>query len=71
MWSNDADSYASSNKATGRASHAIQVKDDDPNKRDTLVPQLGCLGHEANNFTYIKSILLGSLIMEAKAVRGS
>ena len=49
VWSNDLDSYASNNIATGRASLAGQVEGDDPNYRDTLVPQVGCLGHEANN----------------------
>jgi len=71
VWSNDLDSYASSNIATGRASLAGQVEGDDPNYRDTLVPQVGCLGHEANNSPLLKKILLlRSLIKEAKAVRG-
>jgi hypothetical protein len=30
--------------ATGRASHARQVKGDDPDKRDTLVLQVGGFG---------------------------
>ena len=33
MWSNDPESYAGGNVATGRASHARQVKDDDPDKK--------------------------------------
>jgi len=49
VWLNDLDSYASSNIATGRASLAGQVEGDDPNKSDTLVPQVECLGYEANN----------------------
>jgi len=32
-WSNNHERYASSSKGTGRASHAIQVKGDDPDKK--------------------------------------
>jgi hypothetical protein len=32
-WSNDPESYASGSVATGRASHAGQVKGDDPDKK--------------------------------------
>jgi hypothetical protein len=32
VWSNDPESYAGGSVATGRASHARQVKDDDPDK---------------------------------------
>jgi hypothetical protein len=32
MWSNDPESYAGGSVATGRASHARQVKDVDPDK---------------------------------------
>ena len=32
-WSNDAQNYAGGSVATGRASHARQVKGDDPDKR--------------------------------------
>jgi hypothetical protein len=40
VWSCDPESYASSFIATGRVTHAGQVKDDDPDKRDTLVLQI-------------------------------
>ena len=33
MWSYDPESYAGSSVATGRASHARQVKGDDPDKK--------------------------------------
>jgi hypothetical protein len=33
VWSFDPESYAGSSIATGRASHAIQVKSDDSNKK--------------------------------------
>ena len=32
-WSNDPEKYADSSVATGRASHARQVKGDDPDKK--------------------------------------
>jgi hypothetical protein len=40
-WSSDHESYAGGSVATGRASLAGEVKGDDPEKRDTLVPQVG------------------------------
>ena len=40
-WSNDPESYRGGSVAAGRASHAGQVKGDDPEKRDTLVLQVG------------------------------
>ena len=33
MWSNDPESYAGSSVTPGRASHARQVKGDDPDKK--------------------------------------
>jgi hypothetical protein len=33
VWSKDAEGYASSTTATGRGSHARQVKGDDPDKK--------------------------------------
>ena len=33
VWTNDPESYAGSSAATGRASHAGQVKGDDPDKK--------------------------------------
>jgi len=54
VWSNNLDSYARSNITTGRVSLAGQVEGDDPNKRDTLVLQVACLGHEANNSPPLK-----------------
>jgi hypothetical protein len=49
--SNDPESYASSMAATGKASHAGQVKDDDPDKKGYPGPPGWGLGHEANNLT--------------------
>ena len=36
---------------TGRAPHARQVKDDDPDKKGYLGPPVLGVGHEANNPT--------------------
>jgi len=33
VWSNDTESYAGGSIATGRASHATQVKSDDPHNK--------------------------------------
>jgi hypothetical protein len=33
VWSNDPESYAGGGAATGRASHATQVKSDDPHNK--------------------------------------
>ena len=41
MWSNDPESYASGRITTGKASHARQVKGDDPNQKGLLVLQFG------------------------------
>jgi hypothetical protein len=41
VWSNDPESYAGGSIATGRASHAGQVKDDDPDKKGYPGPP-GC-----------------------------
>jgi len=41
VWSNYPESYAGSSMATGRASHATQVKVMTQTERDTLVPQVG------------------------------
>ena len=38
VWSNDPKSYAGSSGAIGRASHARQVKGDDPNKKGYTGP---------------------------------
>jgi hypothetical protein len=38
VWTNDPNSYAGGSVATGRASHARQVKGDDPDKRGCLDP---------------------------------
>jgi hypothetical protein len=40
-WSCDSESYAGGSVATGRVSHVREVKADDPEKRDTLVLQVG------------------------------
>jgi hypothetical protein len=41
VWSSDPESYASGSITTGKASHARQVKGDDPNKKGLLVLQFG------------------------------
>jgi hypothetical protein len=41
VWSNYPESYTGSSISTDRASHAKQVKGDDPDKRDILVLQAG------------------------------
>jgi hypothetical protein len=38
VWSNDPDSYAGGSVATGRASHARQVKGDDADKKGCPTP---------------------------------
>ena len=38
VWSNDPESYAGGRIATGRATHARQVKDDDPDKKEYPAP---------------------------------
>jgi len=38
VWSNDPESYAGGSIATGRATHARQVKDDDPDKKEYPAP---------------------------------
>lgn len=43
-WSRDPESCAAAGVATVWASHDRQVKGDDPEKRDTLIPQVGGLG---------------------------
>ena len=43
MWSHDPESYAGGSVATGRATHARQVKGDVQTKSDTLVLQAGGL----------------------------
>lgn len=52
VWSYDPKSYADSINTTGKASHARQVKGDDPDKKG-----LG-LGHEANKLSSIKKNLI-------------
>jgi len=41
-WSNDPESYAGSNVATGKTSHARQVKGDDPGEK--IYPGFPCKG---------------------------
>jgi len=38
VWSNDPESYAGGSVATGKPSHATQVKDDDPYKKGYPIP---------------------------------
>jgi hypothetical protein len=52
VWSNNSESYASCSIATGRDSHARQVKLMTQTKRNTQVV------HEDDNLTYVKKILL-------------
>jgi hypothetical protein len=54
VWSNDPESYAGGSVAIGRASHAIQVKGDDPDKkRIPWFSRLG-VGRGADNPTHNK-----------------
>ena len=41
MWLNDPETYAGGSVATGRAFHARHVEGDDPDKKGTLVLQVG------------------------------
>ena len=50
-WSNDPESYAGGSVATGRASHARQVKGDDPNKKVYLGRPGWGVELEADNLT--------------------
>jgi len=54
VWSNDLENYVSGSVATGRASHARQVKGDHPDKKGHSGPPGWGLGHEANNLTSVK-----------------
>jgi hypothetical protein len=58
VWSNAPESYAGSSIATGRTSHARQVKGDDPRKRDTLGLYVG--GWAWGSFPPIKKLLRSS-----------
>jgi hypothetical protein len=53
-WSNDPESYASGSVATGRVSHAGQVKGDDPDEKGYPGPPGWGLGHGADNPIPIK-----------------
>ena len=44
VWSNDPESYAGGSVATGRASHATQVKSDDPHNKGQPGPPRRELG---------------------------
>ena len=48
-WSNDPESYAGGSAAIGWASHAGQVKGDDPNKKGYPGPPGWGVGHEYYN----------------------
>ena len=54
MWSNDSESYAGGSVATGRASHAGQVKDDDPDKKRYPGPPGWGLDYGADILTSVK-----------------
>jgi hypothetical protein len=41
VWSEDPEGYVNDSVAIGKASHAGQVKGDDPDQSDTLVFQVG------------------------------
>jgi hypothetical protein len=60
VWSYDPKSYAGSINATGKATHARQVKGDDPD-----IKGLG-LGHEANKLSSIKKNSLLRSLMDAR-----
>jgi hypothetical protein len=49
VWSNDPESYAGGSLATGMASHARQVKGDDPDKKGYPGPPSWGFGCVANN----------------------
>jgi len=51
MWSNDSDSSAEGSAATGRVSHARQVKGDDLDKKGYPGPPGWGVEHEANPLT--------------------
>lgn len=51
--------------ATGRVSHACEVKDDDPDKKEYPCPPGWGLQCEANNLTSIKISLFRTLVMDA------
>jgi len=58
LWSNDPESYTGGSILTGRAFHAAQAKGDDPDKKGYTGPP-GCgLGHETNDLTSIKNIIV-------------
>jgi hypothetical protein len=54
-WSDAPESYAGGSVATGRAYHAAEIESEDPDKKGYPGPP-GCgLGHEADNFTSVKT----------------
>jgi hypothetical protein len=57
LWSNDPKSYAGGSGAIGRASHARQVKGDDPEKNGYPGPPGWGLGHGGNCLTCVKKII--------------
>jgi hypothetical protein len=54
-WSNDPENYASGSVATGRASKAGEVENDDPDINGYPGPLGWGLEHEANNFSSVKT----------------
>jgi len=66
-WSDDPGSNADGSIATGRASCAVQVKGDEPDKKGYTGPPGWGLDLEAHNLTsiQIKILFLRSLIMDA------
>jgi hypothetical protein len=57
-WSNDPESYAGGSVATGRVSHAGQVKSDDPDEKGYPGPPGWGLRHGADNTIPHKIIIL-------------
>jgi hypothetical protein len=51
VWSNDPESYTGGSIATGRASHAGQVKGDDPDKKGIPWPSRLGVGRGADDST--------------------
>jgi hypothetical protein len=58
VWSNDLENYVSGSVATGRASHAIELTGDDPDKRDTLVLQAGGWGMRLTTSPLYKYVIV-------------
>jgi hypothetical protein len=56
-WPNDSESYADGKVATGRVSHARQVKGDNQNKKGYPGPPDEGLGREVNSPTPVNNVI--------------